>query len=271
MIDRLWGAYPQGIYISISTNEYGWDRVTSIAEITVPKMHYLSSAAKRLLADTIDTQYRVAHSGQHRTYLLYGDAGTGKSSFAVGFAKGCGGRVLQFDSTALPMIGVKELGFLLDALKPSALILNDIDRAPVEKIGPRLLYLFEYLKAKHPDVPLVLTVNDAKKLDSALLRPGRIEKAIEFKVPNRDEREELIEALACLLSVELSHLSMTEIIDGTEGLSHAYVAHLMDAMVHEDPMVVLDDMKRLRALAEPVKPVESKDPASTPGASKAPS
>ena len=261
MIERLWASYPHGIYVSVAVNEYGYNRTTSIAEITVPKMHFLSSAAKSLLADTIDTQYRVAHAGQHRSYLLYGKAGTGKSSFAVGFAKGCGGRVLQFDSTALPLIGVKELGFLLDTLKPSALILNDIDRAPVEKIGPRLLYLFEYLKAKHPEVPLVLTVNDASKLDSALLRPGRIEKAIEFKLPDREEREELIEALTQCYNVDLSRLAMAEIVDGTEGLSHAYVSHLVEAMVHEDPMIVLADMRRLRALAEPVKAVESKDAA----------
>lgn len=253
MIDRLWSAYPDGIYVSMEVGKYGYGHTTSIAEITVPKMLAASEQSRELLKSTIDTQYRVAHAGQHRTYLCYGEAGTGKSSFAVAFAKGCGGRVLQFDSTALPLIGVKELGFLLDTLKPSALILNDVDRAPVEKIGPRLLYLFETLKAKHPDVPLVLTVNDPGKLDSALLRPGRIDKSIEFKLPDVAERTQLILALADEHSIGLCFGQAEHIAGETDGLSHAYIAHLMEAMAHEPEATVLADMKALRALAVPAK------------------
>lgn len=264
MINRLWSAYPDGIYVSMDVGEYGYGHTTSIAEITVPKMIAASEQSRELLKSTIDTQYRVAHAGQHRTYLCYGEAGTGKSSFAVAFAKGCGGRVLQFDSTALPMIGVKELGFLLDTLKPSALILNDIDRAPVEKIGPRLLYLFEMLKAKHPDVPLVLTVNDPGKLDSALLRPGRIDKAIEFKLPDGDERRQIIIALAAEHSIGLLVGQAERVADETEGLSHAYIAHLVEAMAHETESTVLADMKALRALAVPAKKADEVQISKTP-------
>lgn len=265
MINRLWSAYPSGIYVSMEVGEYGYGHTTSIAEITVPKMVAASEQSRALLKSNIETQYRVAHAGQHRTYLCYGEAGTGKSSFAVAFAKGCGGRVLQFDSTALPLIGVKELGFLLDTLKPSALILNDIDRAPVEKIGPRLLYLFETLKSQHPDVPLVLTCNDPGKLDSALLRPGRIDKSIEFKLPDLAERKQLVVALAEQHSIVLLLGQADYIAAETDGLSHAYIAHLVEAMAHEPAAMVLADMKALRALAVPVKKADEIQIVKAPG------
>lgn len=258
VIDQLWAAYPSGIYVSVEVNEYGYDRRTTVAEVTVPPHDYLTSSARALLKATIDTQYQVAHAEQHRTYLLYGDPGTGKTSFAVGLAHGCGGRVLQFDATALPLIGVKELGFLIGMLKPSALILNDMDRAPLEKIGPRILYLFETLKQKHPDVPLIITVNDPSKIDPALLRPRRIEKPIKFTLPDGIERTEIVTALAARYHLELDAATAEEIISGTEGLSHAYVAHMMEAMQHELPSVVLADMQALRALAASVKGTETK-------------
>lgn len=267
VIDKLWAAYRSGIYVSVEANDYGYDRRTTIAEVTVPPHDYLTRAARALLKETIDTQYRVAHAGQHRTYLLHGEPGTGKTSFAVGLAHGCGGRVLQFDATALPLIGVKELGFLIDMLAPSALILNDMDRAPLEKIGPRILYLFETLKQRHAGVPLIITVNDPSKIDPALLRPRRIEKPIKFALPDRGEREEIVTALAARYSLDLTAQTTAEIIDGTEGLSHAYVAHLMEAMQHEAPLVVLADMQALRALATKPKDDDSKPgqpPSSTP-------
>ena len=67
------------------------------------------------------------------------------------------------------------------------------------------------------------------------------------------ERRQLILALAEQHSIGLSIDDIVQAVDGTEGLSHAYIAHLMEAMAHEPEATVLADMKALRALAVPVK------------------
>lgn len=251
VIEQLWAAYPRGIYLSIDTNEYGYGRVTTVAEVASPKIAYLSGKARDLLALTTRTQAALALAQKHRTYLLYGEPGTGKSSFADGLARMSGGRVLQLDSSALAHVGVKELAMLVNTLQPSALILNDIDSVDVEKVKARLLYLFESFKGSCVDVPLIVTANDPSTLPRALFRPRRIEKPIRFQLPDAEERLELIKTLAGIYGIELDDESVRALVAKTDGLAHAFVDHLVESLRFESPDVVLSDMLELRGLAAP--------------------
>lgn len=262
VIERLWAAYPRGIYLSIDTDEYGYGRTTTVAEVASPKVAYLSQKARMLLATTSTTQAALALAGKHRTYILYGEPGTGKSSFADGLARASGGRVLQLDSSALARIGVKELAMLVNTLQPSALILNDIDSVDVEKVKARLLYLFESFKDSCVEVPLIVTANDPSKLPAALFRPRRVEKPIKFNLPDAAERLELIETLGSIYGMYLDDEAVRELVARTDGLAHAFVDHLVEILRFEPSEIVLADMLELRALASP--------PASDPATSNPP-
>ena len=137
---------------------------------------------------------RDAKHGKHRTYFLIGPPGSGKTTFTSQLSARFGGRLLALDAASLPFITAPDLGFLIDMLQPGFVLIDDIDRAPIEEVKARMLFLLPYLKRKCPDTTLVITANDPSKLDPAMLRPDRIDQPIELVESTKEEREELMRA-----------------------------------------------------------------------------
>jgi len=143
-----------------------------------------------------------------RGYLLHGPPGTGKSSlsFAAAGLLGLKIYVLSLASKALSDSG---LASLFDALPPRCVVLlEDIDtiniaqsRKPVDATGETakksttdsstevdtrvslsgLLNVIDGVASPEGRV-LILTTNHPGKLDAALIRPGRVDMKIEFKL-----------------------------------------------------------------------------------------
>lgn len=253
VIDRLWAQYQDGIYLSVTSEASGWKKETTICDVPPVPIERLSRAARARLSSTVDRHRNFVADGVHRTYLFFGPAGTGKSSFAVLFARAIGGRALKFDATSLPILGVKEFGFLLDTLKPGCLIIDDLDRAPIQEVGARVLFLLERLKTHYPQMTVVLSVNDPTKLDSALLRCGRIDIPISFDAPERDEMEQMVRTMLGAHKVPAwrgTADAVKRILDASEGLTHAYLDDLCRRLRHEEVDDVIASVSLLKSLAE---------------------
>lgn len=269
VIDRLWGQYPDGIYLSVTTEPGGWRKDTTICEVPPVPVDRLSRKARDRLAVVMATHAHFIHDGVHRCYLCYGPPGTGKSTFAVLFARAAGGRALKLDAASLPLLSVKELGFLLDALRPGFLVIDDLDRAPVAEVGARVLFMLERLKTHYPAMTVVLTANDPRKLDAAMLRCGRIDIPLLFDAPEPDETEQMVRALLVHHDVPSARSTaevIKQIVDGSDHLTHAYLDDLCRRLRHEDVPDVLASVMLLKRLAEEAtaegpKPLGSGQPA----------
>ncbi len=228
----LWDAHRDGLYLSLVPGRGGYGHEVSFCGLTPDATASRSrrgAARVSELADSIDAA--------PRTVLLYGPPGTGKTSLAAGVARLAGGRLLKIDAASLPQIGIQELGFLLDALRPRFLLIDDFDRAPVDEVRARLLFLFERIKSA--GVSSFVTVNDVKKLDVALLRSGRIDEAMELDLPDAEERADILSQL------ELG----AELVEATAGFCHADLDALAAKARSVSVAAALAGMQRLRALA----------------------
>lgn len=123
-----------------------------------------------------------------RSYLLYGPSGTGKSSFIAAAAN-----LLNYDVYNLnlsQLVDEADLNsLLLQTASKSLIVVEDLDRYVSEKSRSRitssgLMNFMDGLLNSQDERIMIFTVNEKDGVDSALLRPGRIDMHIHF--PNCD-------------------------------------------------------------------------------------
>jgi ATPase family associated with various cellular activities (AAA) len=176
----------------------------------------------------------MREAGQHlrRGLLFYGPPGTGKTLSSAYLISRLEGR------TVIVLTG-PALGFVADAcaiardLQPAMVVLEDVDLVAQERttmgLGATSL-LFQLLNemdgiGEDADVIFVLTTNRADLLEPALAaRPGRIDQAVEFPLPDPAARGRLI-ALFCR-GVDAHLEDRASIVAATEGVSPAFLREL---------------------------------------------
>lgn len=272
VIDVLWGGYPGGIYLTVVQNPGEWRTKTSIHAIPPVGGAKMSTAAQSRLTDLAARHRQFLKDRVHRCYLFFGPPGTGKTTAACVLSAEFGGRILKLDAVSLPRMTVGEMGFLLETLKPSFLLVDDVDLAPLDGVGPRVLYLMEHLKAHFPETAIILTANDPSKLPPAWLRCGRIDIPVEFEAPTGPERTQMV---ASLLTRYGADPSMTEGVVAEiekDDLPHADLDDMCRRLKHEsldEVLVSLRLLKKLSALAStpPAVPGPSNGPSPAPSPS----
>ncbi|WP_197994681.1 AAA family ATPase [Gimesia panareensis] len=166
--------------------------------------------------------------------LFYGPPGTGKT------------HTIHFLSSALPahttlLISAEQVGMLDEymtlarLLQPSIVVLEDVDliardrrdmnSACEEVLLNKLLNEMDGLKPE-AEILFILTTNRPETLEAALAsRPGRVDQAIEFPLPDIDGRRKLI----CLYAegVTVGEDIVEEVLRRTEGVSAAFIKELM--------------------------------------------
>ncbi|KAB5569814.1 hypothetical protein DKX38_003607 [Salix brachista] len=135
--------------------------------------------------------------------ILYGEPGTGKTLLAKAVANSTSATFLRVVGSELiqkylgdgPKL-VRELFRVADDLSPSIVFIDEIDAVGGEReIQRTMLELLNQLDGfdSRGDVKVILATNRIESLDPALLRPGRIDRKIEFPLPDIKTRRRIFQ------------------------------------------------------------------------------
>jgi cell division protease FtsH len=177
----------------------------------------------------------LRNAGRHlrRGLLLHGPPGTGKTLSTSYLISRLEGR------TVVILTGAA-LGLISDActiareLQPAMVVLEDVDLVAQERtamgFGATSL-LFRLLNemdgiGEDADVIFVMTTNRADLLEPALAaRPGRVDQAVAFPLPDAEARARLLDLFGRGLDVALA--DRAAIVAETDGVSPAFLRELM--------------------------------------------
>ncbi|KAH6883603.1 P-loop containing nucleoside triphosphate hydrolase protein [Thelonectria olida] len=184
----------------------------------------------RDLRDFLDPQTRRRYSEHSipykRGYLLYGPPGTGKSSFSLSIA---GELDMDIYVVSIPSTNDQMLKGLFAGLPDRCVVLlEDIDAAgatcsreqrhghEITKEGVTLSGLLNALDgvASQEDRVLIMTTNHPKKLDPALIRPGRVDLKVEFQLADRGITKEIYRFMFGQPESNIAEVSQQEGCDG---------------------------------------------------------
>ncbi len=246
--EMLWHEYPNGIHLSLTDASRGPSRDPwSLTEL--PPYNTPLSAKASVKLDVVVRRLR-AFAADHiaRSYLLFGPQGTGKTVFGWRMGREMGGRTLAVEGNALADLSVQEFEMVVDALRPTLLLVDDIDGSEMPSAVARVRYVVRAIRQRFPTMTIVLTANRTEAIDRALLRTERIDVPIEFPMPDAAERTEILE----------QHLAnsvggggeLERVVAATDGLSHADIVGICLRAKHEPIDDVLVSVKLLAELAE---------------------
>ncbi len=172
--------------------------------------------------------------------LLYGPPGTGKTLLAKAVAKSTDATFIQVVGSELvqKFIGegaklVKEIFELARKKAPSIVFIDELDSLAATRMdtgtsGERevnrtfMQLLAEMDGFKHlDDVKIIGATNRLDILDSAILRPGRLDRLIEVGLPNDEGRTEIFKVHSKRMN--LKGVNTKEIISNTDGFSGAEI------------------------------------------------
>lgn len=169
--------------------------------------------------------------------LLYGMPGTGKTMLAKAIANECGVNLISVKGPELlsKYIGVSEesvRNVFERALraKPSVLFFDEFDSlAPrrghdstgvTDRVVNQLLTQMDGVEDRE-GVAVVAASSRPDLLDPALLRPGRLDKALYCPLPDEDDREEILAALCKTQNIKTAELNLRELAKLTSGFTGA--------------------------------------------------
>lgn len=169
-----------------------------------------------------------------RGILLYGKPGTGKTYTAKWLAQSLKD-VTVIILTADQLRLVKECCQMARILAPSLVIMEDIDLIARERNEQQnsiyQITLHQLLNEmdginSEAEVIFILTTNRPESIEPALAaRPGRVDQAIEYPLPDTECRQRLFKLYSKGLIFELK--DETRIIQKTEGASPAFIQELI--------------------------------------------
>lgn len=166
--------------------------------------------------------------------LFYGPPGTGKT-LTIHYLAGAlqGHTTLLVSAEQVALLG--EYMTLARLLQPSIVVIEDVDliardrkdmNSPCEEaLLNKLLNEMDGLK-EQADILFILTSNRPEALEAALAsRPGRIDQAIEFPLPDEAGRRKLVQLYG--RGVELAEGVAEQVVARTNRVSAAFIKELM--------------------------------------------
>jgi hypothetical protein len=177
--DFFWAKFPTGIGLAYGkSSENAGRRGPDI--FSLPPANLYSDSTAHPIADISQYISKSKELNISRSFLLYGQPGTGKTSWVERIAQEFANRIVKVDSSYLHAVSSTEIEQILSILSPQIVLFDDFDRIDSEHYEGQFLYITENLKRKYPKITFFATVNEPEDLGAALLRPGRFDEKLEF-------------------------------------------------------------------------------------------
>jgi len=159
-----------------------------------------------------------------RSYLMFGPPGTGKSTFCLEATAKSGGTFVKLNKNFIENLESASAKSLLNYLRPSTIVIDDIDRISGSSNMQLLLQILEDAKTMEGQPVLMATANHLPNMDQAMLRPGRFDELIEFAAPSLEERKAFIDFyLKKLGVVEPNEEHVLELAKATNKMTQAFL------------------------------------------------
>jgi ATP-dependent 26S proteasome regulatory subunit len=176
-----------------------------------------------------ETLRKAGRSTRHGV-LFHGSPGVGKTLVTKYLARACPAyTVILLTGRQLRL--VRESCLLARLLQPALVVIEDVDLIAIDRsqsFDTTLLHdLMDEMDGLGPkaDVIFLLTTNRPRMLETALAaRPGRVDQAVYFPLPDRECRRRLFAHFA--IGLDLSTLDAEPLLDRTDGASPAFIAEL---------------------------------------------
>jgi hypothetical protein len=189
---------------------------------------------QRQVVDVARHKAQLLAAGQHlkRGVLLYGPPGVGKTHTVRYLTSSLvDTTVIQLTGNALHLIA--EACSVARALQPAMVVIEDVDLIAEDRgmhpgQHPLLFQLLNEMDglAEDADVVFVLTTNRADLLEPALAaRPGRVDQAVELRLPDAAARRALFELYRGSLEVDTSDLDT--VLERTDGVTASFLKELL--------------------------------------------
>lgn len=239
----------RGKILSLEQSEHSYSGASS--GITVHKLHVVERDQVILPSRTLELlernviqfttqreRLRKLGQGTKKGLLFYGPPGTGKT------------HTIHYLARALPghttlIISAEQVGLLAEymtlarLLQPSIVVIEDVDLIARDRSSMqssceevmlnKLLNEMDGLK-ESADILFVLTTNRPETLEAALAsRPGRIDQAIEFPLPDEEGRAKLVRLYSP--GITLTDEQVELIVRKTDRVSAAFIKELMRRIV----------------------------------------
>ena len=174
------------------------------------------------------------HQARKKGLLFYGPPGTGKTHTIHYLAKALEGHTTLLISAEQVQL-LDEYMTLARLLQPSVVVVEDVDLIARERtemrsgceesLLNRLLNEMDGLR-EDADVLFILTTNRPEMLEPALAsRPGRVDQAIEFPLPDDAGRERLVRLYS--EGIAIDEPLVATIVQRTDRVSGAFIKELM--------------------------------------------
>jgi ATP-dependent 26S proteasome regulatory subunit len=175
-------------------------------------------------------------AGRHlrRGLLLHGPPGTGKTLSVMYLCNRMPDRTTMVINGGPGIHGIGQAVAVARAAQPAMVVLEDVDLVahertmPGEGTNPLLFQLLNEMDglAEDCDILFVLTTNRVDLLEPALaMRPGRVDQAVEIKLPDAACRRRLFDLY--LEGAERGEVDVEPLVAATEGVSAAFIKELV--------------------------------------------
>lgn len=221
ILKGLWDAHEGRLHVTIGLGKYGMGTKSEFGSFPAWANPLYGSMQARM--DMLVARHRRYVTDKvPRVYMFYGPPGTGKSSFSIHFAEKLGDRILKMDAKSFEHAHVRDVEFLLDNLKPDFLIVDDVDKADVNKGLPTLLEILQRFKDQ-TTTSVLMTANTVNQFDKGFLRPNRIDTWVEFQLPDEAERLDILARYTEQFKTHASTEHLRALAAATVELSQDYI------------------------------------------------